>query len=359
MERVLMKGCEAIAEAAVRAGCRFFAGYPITPQNEIPEYLARRMPEVGGQFLQGESEVASVNMVYGAASTGIRSMTSSSSPGISLKSEGISYCAAARIPMVYVNVSRGGPGVGVIQPAQNDYFQAVKASGNGGFRMRVFAPATVQEAVDMTYRAFDYADQDRNPVLILTDGIVGSILEPVVLPPMRTDEELKEIRDSKKDWSATGHPLEEKRAWINPGCWDNALWERVNQDASDMYDSWEAEYEAIQVEDAEVVLTAYGISARMADAVVETLREQGVRAGLIRPLTVFPFPKEAYDRINYDVCKGILDVEMSIPALFAEDVAAAVKDRAAVSTYLRSGGNMLSKAEIIEAALKIVNGKEA
>ena len=185
MARVFMKGCEAMAEAAVRAGCRFFAGYPITPQNEIPEYFARRMPEVGGVFVQGESEVASVNMVYGAASCGTRSMTSSSSPGIALKSEGISYCASARIPIVYINVARGGPGVGSIQPAQMDYMQATKASGNGGFQMRVFAPASVQEAVDMVYDAFDYADKDRNPVLILADGVIGTMMEPVVLPDMK------------------------------------------------------------------------------------------------------------------------------------------------------------------------------
>ncbi len=177
MARVLMKGCEAIAEAAVRAGCRFFAGYPITPQNEIPEYFARRLPEVGGNFVQGESEVASINMVYGSASVGARSMTSSSSPGIALKSEGISYCAAARIPIVYANISRGGPGVGAIQPAQQDYFQATKASGNGGFEMIVLAPATVQEAVDLTYKAFDLADRDRNPVLILADGVIGTMME--------------------------------------------------------------------------------------------------------------------------------------------------------------------------------------
>lgn len=357
MERVLMKGCEAIAEAAVRAGCRFFAGYPITPQNEIPEYFSRRMPEVGGVFLQGESEVASINMVYGTASTGVRSMTSSSSPGISLKSEGISYCAAARIPIVYVNVSRGGPGIGVIQPAQNDYFQAVKASGNGGFRMRVFAPATVQEAVDMTYAAFDYADQDSNPVLVLTDGIVGSILEPVVLPRMKTDEELAAIQ-AEKTWAATGHVLGEGRSWINPGCWDNDLWEKGNEDAAALYDSWKknAQFETYKLEDAEVVLTAYGISARMAAAAVDTLREQGVKAGLIRALTLFPFPETAYDLIDYTKCKGILDIEMSIPAQFVEDVAAAVKGRAPIFTYLRSGGNMLSKKAIVETAEKIAQG---
>lgn len=360
MERILMKGCEAIAEAAVRAGCRFFAGYPITPQNEIPEYFSRRLPEVGGVFVQGESEVASVNMVYGAASTGVRAMTSSSSPGISLKSEGISYCAAARLPMVYVNVSRGGPGIGVIQPAQNDYLQATRASGNGGFRMRVFAPSTVQEAVDMTYKAFDYADQDRNPVLILTDGIVGSVLEPVVLPKMKTDEELAAIRAKKADWMAVGHKLEEKRAWINPGEWDNNHWEEKNKEAEALYKSWEkdAEYEAYGLEDAEIVLTAYGISGRIAASAVEMLREKGIKAGFIRPITIYPFPYKAYDQIHYDSCKGILNIEMSIPALFIEDVRIGVKDRTKIYTYLRSGGNMLSKSAIVDKAEAIVNGSE-
>jgi len=198
-ERVFMKGCEAIAEAAVRAGCRFFAGYPITPQNEIPEYMARRMPEVGGSFVQGESEVASVNMLYGAVSTGIRAMSSSSSCGISLYSEGISFCASARLPAVYVNVQRGGPGIGAIQPAQQDYLQATKASGNGGFRMIVLAPSTVQECVDMVYKAFDYAESDQNPVLVLTDGVMGTIMEPVVLPPMKSEEEIAEPDVTPKD----------------------------------------------------------------------------------------------------------------------------------------------------------------
>ena len=197
MARVFMKGCEAIAEAAVRSGCRFFAGYPITPQNEIPEYFARRMPEVGGVFVQGESEVASVNMVYGAAQSGTRSMTSSSSCGISLKSEGISFCASARIPMEYCNVQRGGPAFGAIQPAQQDYLQATRASGNGGFRMMVFAPATVQEAVDMTYAAFDYAQRDRNPVLILADGVLGTIMEPVELPDLKGREEILKVHAKK------------------------------------------------------------------------------------------------------------------------------------------------------------------
>jgi 2-oxoglutarate ferredoxin oxidoreductase subunit alpha len=208
MARVFMKGCEAIAEAAVRAGCRFFAGYPITPQNEIPEYFARRMPEVGGVFVQGESEIASANMVYGAAAAGTRAMTSSSSVGISLKSECISYCAAARVPMVYANISRGGPGVGSIQPAQMDYLQATKASGNGGFEMMVFAPCSVQEAVDMTYNAFAYADRDRNRVLILCDGLIGTLMEPVELPEMKPDGEVAEIKNAKRPWACVGHRLD-------------------------------------------------------------------------------------------------------------------------------------------------------
>lgn len=351
MERVLMKGCEAISEAAVRAGCRFFAGYPITPQNEIPEYMARRLPEVGGTFIQSESEVAAINMVYGNAAGGTRAMTSSSSCGIALKSEGVSYCAMARVPMVYVNVSRGGPGVGTIQPAQQDYHQATKASGNGGFRMRVFAPATVQEAVDMTYKAFDYADKDRNPVLVLADGVIGSILEPVVLPEQKTEEEVAAIKDSKSEWAAVGHDLG-KRAWINPGGWDNILYENCNKAADAMYKSWadEAEYELYKVEDAEVVLTSYGISARISKSAVDELRAEGIKAGLVRAKTVFPFPNKAYDAINYDICKGIVDVEMSIPAQFVDDVKIAVDGRAPITTCLRSAGNMLSKGAIIEAA---------
>ena len=270
MARVLMKGCEAIAEAAVRAGCRFFAGYPITPQNEIPEYFARRLPEVGGNFVQGESEVASINMVYGSASVGARSMTSSSSPGIALKSEGISYCAAARIPIVYANISRGGPGVGAIQPAQQDYFQATKASGNGGFEMIVLAPATVQEAVDLTYKAFDLADRDRNPVLILADGVIGTMMEPVELPEMKSEEEVAAIRESKKKWACIGHELDlPNRSWIEPGQWDTNKMQRVNEEAAALYASWEKDVmvEEYCTEDAEVVIAAYGISGRIAKSV--------------------------------------------------------------------------------------------
>ena len=359
MARVFMKGCEAIAEAAVRAGCRFFAGYPITPQNEIPEYFSRRMPEVGGKFVQGESEVASINMVYGAGAAGTRAMTSSSSCGIALKSEGISYCASARIPIVYCNVQRGGPGVGAIQPAQMDYMQATRASGNGGFKMMVFAPSTVQEAVDFTYKAFDYADRDRNPVLILADGVIGTMMEPVVLPEMKSDEEIAKIKESKKSWTCTGHKLDyAHRAWIQPGQWQTVEQQRWNQNAADLYESWkkEAQAECYKVEDAEVLLTAYGISGRIAASAVDLLREQGIKAGLIRPITVSPFPYEAYDKVDYSKLKGVVSIEMSIPAQFVEDVKIAVNDRAKITTCLCSGGNIMSREAVMEAAKKVMEG---
>lgn len=358
MARVLMKGCEAIAEAAVRAGCRFFAGYPITPQNEIPEYFARRLPEVGGSFVQGESEVASINMVYGAASVGARSMTSSSSPGIALKSEGISYCAAARIPMVYANISRGGPGVGAIQPAQQDYFQATKASGNGGFEMIVLAPATVQEAVDLTCKAFELADRDRNPVLILADGVIGTMMEPVELPEMMSDEEIAAIRESKKKWACIGHPLDyAHRAWIQPGQWDTNKMQAVNEEALRLYNSWEKDVmvEEYCTEDAEVVITAYGISGRIAKSVVEMMRAEGKKVGLIRPITVHPFPKASFEKLDYGTCRAILDVEMSIPAQLAEDVDHAVRGRCPIDTCLCSGGNIMSREAVVEAVEKLLN----
>ena len=354
-----MQGNEAAVEGAITAGMRFFAGYPITPQNEVPEYMSRRLPEVGGVFVQGESEVASVNMVYGAASAGTRAMTSSSSPGIALKSEGISYCAAARIPMVYANFARGGPGVGSIQPAQMDYLQATKASGNGGFRMPVLAPATVQEAVDLTVLAFDWADRDRTPVLLLADGVIGTMMEPVQLPEAKTDEEVAAIKESKKSWACIGHPLDyAHRAWIQPGNWSTLVMQQVNEEAAAMYDSWqkEAKVEEYKTEDAEIILTAYGICGRIAKSAVNLLRAEGIKAGLVRPITVFPFPYAAYDRIDYSKVKAILDVEMSIPALFVEDVEAAVKGRAPIETCLCSGGNIMSREAVIKAAKKVVEG---
>ena len=358
MARVLMKGCEAIAEAAVRAGCRFFAGYPITPQNEIPEYFARRLPEVGGTFVQGESEVASVNMVYGAVSTGTRGMTSSSSPGISLKSEGISFAAAARLPLVYCNVARGGPGIGAIQPAQQDYLQATKASGNGGFEMMVLAPSTVQEAVDLTYAAFDYADRDRNPVLILADGVIGTMMEPVELPPMKTDEEVAAMKAAKADWACIGHKLDyANRSWIQPGQWNTVIMQQENEKAAALYASWEKDIqvEEYQVEDAEAVICAYGVSGRIAKSAVDLCRAAGKKVGLIRPITVHPFPYKSFDHINYGVCKAVLDVEMSIPAQLVQDVDRGVHGRCPIETCLCSGGNIMSRQAVLDAVDAILS----
>lgn len=353
-ERVFMKGCEAIAEAATRAGCRFFAGYPITPQNEIPEYFARRMPEVDGTFVQGESEIASVNMLYGAASTGIRAMSSSSSTGISLYSEGISYSASARLPIVYVNVQRGGPGIGAIQPSQQDYLQATKASGNGGFRMIVFAPSTVQECVDMVYESFDLAERDHNPVLILTDGVVGTMMEPVVLPPMKSDEEIQKLRDAFKYRAIIGHPLGEA-AFCRPGSVGTGQ-EMVNIEADKLYKTWDKDVrvEEFLTEDAEIIIAAYGISARICRAVIKKLRAQGYKIGMIRPIIISPFPYEAFANIDFDKVKGILDVEMSIPAQMRWDIDYAVQGRCPIRECLRSGGQLLTNEQVMKAAQEMI-----
>lgn len=360
MQRVFMKGTEAIAEAAVRAGMRFFAGYPITPQNEIPEYLSRRLPNVDGVFVQGESEVASINIVYGAACTGTRTMTSSSSCGISLKSEGISYCASARIPLVYCNVQRGGPGIGTIQPAQQDYQQATKASGNGGFRMLVYAPATVQEAVDMTYAAFDYAEKYFCPILILTDGVVGSMMEPVVLPPMLTDEDVAAKKEALHGWAFVGHDSAvEERVQVLPGQWSILGQEQVCKDLDAMYQSWEeneVQVEELYLDDAEVVIASYGISARIAKSALNLLRAEGYKVGMIRPKTVYPFPSASFDHINYDICKGIVDVEMSIPAQMYLDVDAAVRGRCPIDKCLRAAGNLIDRSDIIDKVKAMLKG---
>ena len=356
MSRIFMKGCEAIAEAAVRSGCRFFAGYPITPQNEIPEYLARRLPEVDGTFVQGESEVASINMVFGAAQTGTRAMTSSSSCGISLMSEGISFMASARIPAVVVNVQRGGPGIGAIQPAQQDYTQATKASGNGGFKMMVLSPSTVQEAVDMTYAAFDYAQRDRNPVMILADGVLGTIMEPVELPEARSAEDVAKLKAACRSWALVGHdPEKEERSFIAPGNWDTKKQQQKCIDNAALYESWKADVqvEELYLDDAEVILTAYGISGRIARNVVKLLRSEGLKVGLIRPKTVSPFPYDSYEKLDFSRVKAILDVEMSIPAQMVKDVELAVKGRCPIETCLHSGGEMMGRAEVMDAARKL------
>ncbi|WP_019229839.1 3-methyl-2-oxobutanoate dehydrogenase subunit VorB [Sedimentibacter sp. B4] len=347
MDRKFMKGCEAIAEAAVRAGCRFFAGYPITPQNEIPEYMARQLPNVGGTFVQGESEVASVNMIYGAASTGTLSMTSSSSPGISLKSEGISYLAGARLPSVVVSVMRAGPGIGTIQPAQTDYLQATKASGHGGFKTIVLAPGTLQEAVDFTYKAFEYAQRDRNPVIVAPDGFLGAIMEPVELPPY------KELPETP-GWATVGSG---DRDHINIVLSGNLLekdQQIFNEQCAKMYERWakeDVQVEEYMVEDAEYILTAYGTSGRICKSAVDALRNQGIKVGLIRPITINPFPYESFKKLDEKQVKCIIDVEMAIPAQMIEDVKLGTCDRIPIDTVLTSGGIIIPQKAVIEKVL--------
>jgi 2-oxoglutarate ferredoxin oxidoreductase subunit alpha len=355
MAKEFMKGNEALGEAAVRAGIRFFAGYPITPQSELPEYLSWRLPEVGGTFIQGESEVASINMVYGAASTGVRALTGSSSPGISLKSEGISYLASARLPAVIVNMQRGGPGLGSIQPAQMDYLQATKASGHGGFRMMVFAPHTVQEAVDIMYEAPEYAERDRNPVLILMDGCLGTMMEEVELPPM------KELPATPcKPWTVGNDGTTRGGHMITP-IYPEAGLESNNKADGLRTKRWEAEdvrVEEYMVDDAEWVIVAYGISARVARQCINDLRAEGVKIGMIRPITLFPFPKKAIDGLDYGRVKGIIDLEMAIPAQMRDDIELQVCRRCPVYEYGRSGGVLLDDETTKAAVLDIIKGGE-
>ena len=356
-DKIFMKGTEAVAEAAVRAGCRFFAGYPITPQNEVPEYFARKMPLVGGTFIQGESEVASVNMVVGASAMGVRAMTSSSSPGIALKSEGIAFLAGARLPAVIANFQRGGPGLGDIKPAQQDYMEATKASGNGGFKMLVLAPSSVQEAVDMTYRAFDLADKYRDPVYLLLDGVIGTMMEPVTLPPEKTNEEVEAIRNAKT-WAPRGrNGGKMHQVQCGPGLDKRLNQEKMNMTDAEMYAVWEKEeieYEYDVPDDSEIIITGYGSSGRIAKSAVKILRREGYKVGYIRPIKVYPFPKEAFERPDYSKLKGILVAEMSIPAQYGEDVENAVRMRTKIETALSSGGNILDRDYVLDRARKLL-----
>lgn len=346
-----MKGNEAIAEAAVRAGCRFFAGYPITPQNEIPEYLSRRLPGVGGVFVQGESEIASINMVCGASAAGFRAMTSSSSPGVSLKAEGISTLAGAQLPAVIVDVARSGAGTGQILPGQNQYNFATKAPGHGGFKAMVLAPSTVQEAVDLTYKAFDYADRDRNPVIVLADGVIGGMMEAVVLP-----EPKSELPD-KSDWVINGCKGRKNR--VNSSYMQDVLeLEQFQIACARMYERWQAEdvqVEELLTDDAEILIASYGISARAAKTAIRELRKEGVKVGLIRPITVSPFPYTAFEQLDYGRVKHILAVENCIPAMMVEDVRCAVAKRTTISTFGRGGGLVISPDEVVDAVKKIVD----
>ena len=307
-EKVLVKGNEAIAEAAIMAGCRYFFGYPITPQTEVSAYMAKRMPKIGGVFLQAESEVSAANMVYGAAGAGARVMTSSSSPGISLKAEAISYMAGADLPCVVINVVRAGPGLGGIQPAQSDYFQATKGHGHGDYRLIVLAPSSVQEIVDMTSDAFDLADIYRTPVMILADGMLGQMMEPVVFEQKKSARIIPE-----KTWATTGTEMKREHNIINSLYIQPNVLEKITLERYEKYktiEQNETKYEAYQTDDAEFILTAYGSVARICKNAVDELRAQGIKAGLIRPITLWPFPSEAY--VKETACaKAVLTVEIN------------------------------------------------
>lgn len=351
-EKVLVKGNEAIAEAAIMAGCRYFFGYPITPQTEISAYMAKRMPKIGGVFLQAESEVSAANMVYGAAGAGARVMTSSSSPGISLKAEAISYMAGADLPCVVINVVRAGPGLGGIQPAQSDYFQATKGHGHGDYRLIVLAPSSVQEIVNLTSDAFDLADIYRTPVMILADGMLGQMMEPVVFERKASKRVIPE-----KTWATTGTEMKREHNIINSLYIQPNELEQLTLARYEKYktiEQNETKYEAYLADDAEYILTAYGSVARICKNAVDELREQGIKAGLIRPITLWPFPSEAYVKHTAGA-KAILSVEMSMGQM-VEDVRLAVNGKIPVHFYGRTGGNIPYPNEIIDAVKKIVGG---
>ena len=350
MERNLMKGNEALAEAAIRAGCKCFFGYPITPQTEISAYLAKRFRQAGGVFLQAESEIAAINMVYGAASTGVRAMTSSSSPGISLKSEGISYIAGADLPCVIINVQRGGPGLGGIQPSQADYWQATKSLGHGDFQLLVFAPSSVQEMVDTVTKAFDLADQYRMPAMILADGLLGQMMDPVTFPEISAN-------NIDKPWATNGHGNKREHNIVNSLYLQPDVLERSIIDRYKRYDEIKAnhaEAELYLTDDAEIVITAYGATARVAKSAVNMAREQGIKAGLIRPVTLWPFPVKQINEGSKNA-HTLICVEMSMGQM-VDDVKLAINCSKPVEFFGRTGGVIPKPSEVLEQIKKYAGG---
>ncbi|MBR5011007.1 MAG: 3-methyl-2-oxobutanoate dehydrogenase subunit VorB, partial [Clostridia bacterium] len=306
-KKVLMKGNEAIAEAAIMAGCRHYFGYPITPQTEIAAYMAKRMPKIGGTFLQAESEVAAINMVYGVASTGKRVMTSSSSPGVALKREGLSYMAGSDLPGLIVNVQRGGPGLGGIQPSQSDYFMATKAGGHGDFRMIVLAPSSVQEMADLTIKGFDLAEKYRMTTMILADGTMGQMMEPVELKE-------PEINEYDKSWAVTGTKMQRKHNIINSLSLIPDELEQLNFARFERYKTIEENevmYEEFMMDDAEICVAAFGIAARISKNAIIAARQQGIKVGLIRPITLWPFPTDVFAKAA-DKVNSFISVELSM-----------------------------------------------
>jgi len=352
-QKVLMKGNEAIGEAAVRAGCMTYFGYPITPQNELTEYMAARMVEEGRVFIQTESEIAAVNMCFGASAVGARCMTSSSGPGISLKQEGISYMASAELPLFYVNVVRGGPGLGNISPAQSDYFQSTRGGGHGDYRVICFAPADVQELYDYTMLGFDLADKYRNPAMILADGILGQMMEPLVLREYKPIPGLP----SKQPWRL-GDPSTKDPILITSLILNPVLMEKQNFTLQAKYDAIvrdEVRWEEVDCKDADIVLVAYGTASRICRSVMATARAQGIKVGLFRPISVWPYPYDQLGRLA-ERTKEFLVVEMSLGQMW-EDARLGVCGRGRVHLHGRTAGGIPQEGEILEQMKKILASK--
>lgn len=353
-ERSLMKGNEAIAEAAIRSGCKCFFGYPITPQTEISAYLSKRMPKVGGVFLQAESEVAAINMIYGCAGTGIRCMTSSSSPGISLKAEGISYIAGADLPCVIIDVMRGGPGLGGIQPSQADYWQITKGLAHGDFHVLVFAPSSVQEMADTVTKAFDLSDKYRMPAIVLADGLLGQMMEPVEFE----DTEIKLSDSSDKPWAADGHDNKRKHNVINSLYLQADELENMVKERFERYADIKVNHSMAVSEncdDADIVVVAYGSTARLAKSAVDMARKEGIKAGIIRPVTLWPFPEKQIQEATKNA-KKVLVVEMSMGQMI-DDVKLSINCSKPVEFFGRTGGIIPKPAEIL-AKIKEIGGNE-
>jgi 2-oxoglutarate ferredoxin oxidoreductase subunit alpha len=351
-KRVLMCGNETVGEAAIVAGCRFYAGYPITPQNELTAYMAKRMPEVGGVFIQAESELAAINMVFGASLTGERAMTSSSSPGISLKQEGISYLAGCELPAVIVNMSRGGPGLGNISPSQSDYFQAVKGGGHGDYKLIVFGPASVQELFDLTMKAFEVADKYRTQVMILGDGVLGQMMEPLnIYRETRTTRHKTLVT---KNWALTGAKGRKPRIIRSLYLKKGAL-EKHNEKLQKKYALIKKDlvmYEEINSRACDLLLVAFGSMGRIAKSAINKAKEQGFKVGLIRPITLWPFPEKAIYQAGKKT-KAILTVEMNYGQM-VEDVRLAASGNCEVYFYGRGGGGIPTEKEILSKIKEIL-----
>ena len=354
MSKVLMKGNEAMALAAIKAECEAFYGYPITPQNELPEYLSKHMALHGRVFVQAESEIAAINMVYGAAGAGARVLTSSSSPGIALKQEGLSYMAGAELPAVIINVMRGGPGLGGIQPSQGDYKQITRGGGNGDYYLYALAPETLQEAVDLIKEAFDIADYFRNPVIIAVDGLIGQMMEPVDIDKKVPKWDLK-----PKTWVADGNRKNREKNVINSLYLDPQDLENHNMKLKAKYDEMRDKhqrYELVNMENAEIAIIAYGSVSRIARTAIEILAEKGIKCGILRPITLFPFPKKAFAKLPESI-NDLLVVEMSTGQML-DDVKISNECKHPLHFYGRTGGMVPEAEEIVNKVLEIVGGEK-